>query len=70
MTGLLARWKKWTGRRNRQDHKAYVFDARYVPITGTQRHCYIHPQNVATHFELNTQDASYRRPVCSGCAIT
>jgi len=48
--------------------KAYHFQARYVPITGTQRHCHIHPSNVAVAWELNTQDKSYRRPVCSGCA--
>lgn len=48
--------------------RQYDFNAKYVPIEGTQRHCYIHPQEIATHFELNTHDKSYRRPVCAGCA--
>ena len=45
----------------------YHFQAAYEPITGTRRRCFIHPKNVATHFEVNTQDKSYRRPVCAGC---
>lgn len=45
----------------------YKFQPQYVPISGTQRHCYIHPRNQATHLELNTYDKSYRRPVCIGC---
>ena len=48
-------------------HKQYHFQPQSVPITGTERHCHIHPANIATHFELNTQDKSYRRPVCAGC---
>lgn len=50
--------------------RTYQFDPRYVPMTdhATRRHCYVHPQEIATHFELNTQDRSYKRPVCAGCA--
>lgn len=48
--------------------RSYHFQAQYVRIEGTQRHCHRHPAEAATHFELNAQDASYRRPVCNGCA--
>jgi len=60
----------FTGRRTARkgNKKPYHFQPRYVAIEGTQRHCYIHPREVATHFELNTQDKSYKRPVCAGCA--
>lgn len=50
--------------------RKYHFQARYVPILGTERHCHIHPRKVATSFELNTQDKSYRRAVCADCAAT
>jgi hypothetical protein len=60
--------KSMSGRRGRAKPKAYHFQAKYVPAEGTERHCYIHPRNVATHFELNSFDKSYRRPVCAGCA--
>jgi hypothetical protein len=50
--------------------KVYHFDVLYEPmsILSNQRHCYIHPKNAATYWEINTQDKSYRRPVCAGCA--
>lgn len=72
---IIGKWlrglKSFTGRRTMQSSKRknYHFQARYVPVEGTDRHCYIHPQNPATHFELNTQDKSYRRPVCAGCVV-
>jgi len=49
--------------------RVYNFQPRVVKIEGnTSRKCYVHPQNNATHWELNTQDRSYKRPVCEGCA--
>jgi hypothetical protein len=51
-----------------REKRHYHFQPEYELITGTERHCFRHPQNLATHFELNTQDKSYRRPVCDGCA--
>jgi hypothetical protein len=70
---LRARWEL-AERRARiakefQESRKYHMQASYIEINEnqTQRHCYNHPQNVATHFELNIQDKSYKRPVCSGC---
>lgn len=62
--------RKWIGRRANQKPRTYHFDPRYEVIDPrcTERKCYLHPQNPATHWELNTQDKSYRRPVCEGCA--
>lgn len=61
--------RKGQGSRSRQKAKQpYNFVPRYVALTGTERHCYIHPAELATAWELNTQDKSYRRPVCVGCA--
>ncbi len=51
----------------KQGRKPYSFQARYVKIESSNKHCYIHPQNEATHWELNIFDKSYRKPVCNGC---
>ena len=57
------------GRRSRMKNKEYHLQPRYVMMENTgSRKCYIHPQNEATHWELNEQDKSYKRPVCAGCA--
>ena len=58
------------GRRNRTlaRRKAYNFAPRYVPLTGTGRHCYHHPANPAVAMEVNGHDKSYRVPVCYGCS--
>ena len=69
---LFSRKAAFTGRRTFRRGKRinYHFDPRYVAITPAQtpRKCYIHPQEQATHWELNTQDKSYKRPVCVGCS--
>jgi hypothetical protein len=48
----------------------YGAELTYYPVREheTRRVCYVHPQNVATHWELNKADGSYKRPVCQGCA--
>jgi hypothetical protein len=70
ISDFLGRSRKYLGRRSNLKPRGYTFDARYEAMDprSTERHCYVHPQNLATHWELNTQDKSYRRPVCEGCA--
>ena len=46
----------------------YHFDRTVLRLTGTNRHCYVHPEVEAVAFEGNTQDRSYRRPICVECA--
>ena len=60
--------KAFLGRRSRPSKSnPYHFQSRYVPIKGTTRHCYVHPSVEATVWEMNTQDKSYRRPICAEC---
>ena len=47
--------------------KPYDTSFIYGPAFGTERHCYVHPSNIATHMEYNLHDASYIRPVCTEC---
>ena len=48
----------------------YHIELEYLPIeSATLKHCYVHPLNIASHWELNKKDKSYKRPVCEGCAI-
>lgn len=63
---LRAQYAHLQNKANRR-RNAYHFQSRYVPIMGTQRHCNVHPARLASHFQLNTQDRSYRRPVCATC---
>jgi hypothetical protein len=50
---------------------SYKFEAKYESMKEHEmhRHCSVHPLNPATHWELNTFDASYKKPVCQGCAV-
>jgi hypothetical protein len=63
-----ATWNKLQAKANRK-RKPYHFQARYVTMSAAQtpRHCYLHPKEAAVAWELNTQDASYKRPVCANC---
>lgn len=47
----------------------YHFQPAFVPIKAeqTQRHCYVHPSVIATMWETNTQDKSYKHPICGEC---
>lgn len=65
---LFGRVRKYSGRRTfRRARKPYAFDPRYEALTGTNRHCYVHPKEEAVLMERNTQDKSYRVPLCRGC---
>lgn len=72
LTGTRLRSQRATAYMGRRIGKSpeYDFEAKYEPMGEhqTPRHCYVHPDNPATHWELNTHDQSYRRPVCAGCA--
>jgi type I site-specific restriction endonuclease len=69
MSVFLNGLKTFLGRRTYQKFKQYHFQSRFIPIKDheTQRHCYIHPSVVATMWETNTQDNSYKRPICNEC---
>jgi len=60
--------KSGEGRRRLMRRVRYHFQSRFAPITGeTVRHCYVHPSVEAKLWEFNTQDNSYKRPLCIEC---
>lgn len=67
---MLEGLKSFLGRRTfRRKRREYHFQSRFAPIRPEQttRHCYVHPAVTAEFWEMNTQDKSYKRPICQAC---
>ena len=66
--GALCSTVKGSGRRQNQRKPMYNLQRGFAKIEGTIRKCFRHPSREAILFEKNTQDGSYKRPMCEECA--